>query len=358
VSPSGNVERDTLTSLEGDASAHAPLAWQRLLAEAIRDPAELWRVLALPAAALPAAQAAAKRFPLLVPRGFAALMRPGDLADPLLRQVVPLDDELTPTPGYSADPLHESSFSPTPGLLHKYQGRALLVTTGACAVHCRYCFRRDYPYQDLPRGRAWWQEALRTLELDPSISELILSGGDPLTLPDAQLARLVADCGAIAHLQRLRIHTRLPVVLPERVDGPLLAWLGATRLQRVVVIHSNHPREITPAVIAACQRLRDAGAVLLNQSVLLRGVNDTAAVLAELSQRLIAGGVLPYYLHALDAVQGAAHFHVPDPEGRDLIGALAALLPGYLVPRLVREVPGASHKMSLSGPPGDAPGSA
>jgi EF-P beta-lysylation protein EpmB len=341
------VERDTLTSPMGDASAGDPPAWQRLLAGAIRDPAELWRVLELPPEGLPAARASAARFPLLVPRSFVALMRPGDLADPLLRQVLPLGDELASVPGYSADPLNEDAFTLAPGLLHKYQGRALLVATGACAVHCRYCFRREFPYENLPRGRQWWQPALEALRADATITELILSGGDPLTLPDAQLAELVGTASAIPHLRRLRIHTRLPVVLPERVDQGLLRWLGSSPLQRVVVIHSNHPRELSVAVEAACARLRQAGVVLLNQSVLLRGVNDSVEVLAQLSQELMRCGVIPYYLHALDAVQGSAHFAVADAQGGDLMSGLAAVLPGYLMPRLVREVPGGTHKQPL-----------
>jgi L-lysine 2,3-aminomutase len=291
---------------------------------------------------------AVQGFPLLVPRGFAALMRPGDPADPLLRQVLPLGDELAAVPGYTADPLHESECGAAPGLLSKYQGRSLLVTTGACAVHCRYCFRRHFPYDGLPRGAAWWEPALATLAADPDCHELILSGGDPLTLPDSQLAAIAAGAAAIPHLQRLRIHTRLPVVLPERVDAALCAWLAACRLRPVVVIHANHAAELSPAVAAACDRLRQAGCLLLNQSVLLAGVNDDLGVLTALSERLTAIGVAPYYLHQLDRVAGAAHFTVPDQRARELVSALQTTLPGYLVPRLVREEPGAPGKTPLS----------
>jgi EF-P beta-lysylation protein EpmB len=342
-------ERDTVAG-PGDGASAAPGAepgWRRLLAEAIRDPDELWRALELPPAALPAARASAKLFPLLVPRGFAALMRRGDLADPLLRQVVPLADEAEAPPGFVADPLGESSCSPTPGLLRKYRGRALLVATGACAVHCRYCFRRHFPYDELPRGRRWWEPALAELAADPESRELILSGGDPLTLPDAQLAELAAAAARIPQLTRLRVHTRLPVVLPERVDAALCRWLVSTRLSPVVVIHANHARELSPAVVEACRRLREAGVQLLNQSVLLRGVNDDEGTLAELSERLFAAGVLPYYLHALDRVVGAAHFLVDDRRAAELARALAARLPGYLVPRMVREEPGADNKTPL-----------
>jgi EF-P beta-lysylation protein EpmB len=328
----------------GDASTPR---WQRLLADSIRDPDELWRVLSLPPALLPAARRAVEGFPLLVPRGFATLMTPGDPTDPLLRQVLPLGDELTSPPGFTADPLHESGCGPAPGLLTKYRGRALLVTTGACAVHCRYCFRRHFPYSGLPRGARWWTPALAALAADPACHELILSGGDPLTLPDAQLAALVADAAAVPGLTRLRVHTRLPVVLPERIDAGLVAALTGTRLTCTVVIHANHANELSAGVGEACALLRRAGCVLLNQSVLLAGVNDEVAALAALSERLAAIGVIPYYLHQLDRVAGAAHFAVDDARAIALHRELHAALPGWLVPRLVRELPGEPGKMAL-----------
>lgn len=329
------------------AGASVEPAWRTLLAGAVREPDELWRLLGLPADQLPAARRAAAAFPLLVPRGFLALIAPGRLDDPLLRQVLPLGAEEHDPPGFSGDPLQEDGFEAVPGLIRKYASRALLVTTGACAVHCRYCFRREFPYHDLPRGRRWWAPALAWLEAHPEVDEVLLSGGDPLTLPDSQLAALAADLAAIPHLRRLRLHTRLPVVLPERVDDGLVAWLGATRLRPVVVIHANHPRELSPAVVAACGRLRAAGATMLNQSVLLAGVNDDAAVLAGLSLALFDAGVLPYYLHVLDRVRGAGHFLVEDGTARALAGELAARLPGYLVPRLVREEPGRANKVPV-----------
>lgn len=319
--------------------------WQRELAEAIRDPAELRALLDLPPVPVPVA---AKTFPLLVPRGFAALMRRGDPADPLLRQVLPHGDEDLPQPpGFADDPLAEDGCAPAPGLLRKYRSRALLVTTGACAVHCRYCFRRHFAYDGLPRGPRWWTAAIANLSADTSVSELILSGGDPLTLPDAQLAEVVAAAAGIPHLTRLRVHTRLPVVLPSRVDESLLSWLTGTRLTPVLVIHANHPTELSPAVGAACAHLRAAGVTVLNQAVLLAGINDNVEVLAALSERLFAIGVLPYYLHVLDRVAGAAHFQVDDDRARELHRALSARLSGYLVPRLVREVPGATGKSAL-----------
>ncbi len=337
-------EAGTVAAPVGDASAPR---WQRLLADAIRDVDELWRVLALPADLLPAARLATRDFPLLVPRGFAALMKPGDPADPLLRQVLPLGDELSSPPGYSSDPLHESGCGPTPGLLTKYRGRALLVATGACAVHCRYCFRRHYPYGDLPRGARWWAPAMAALASDPGCHELILSGGDPLTLPDGILAALIRDAAAVPGLTRLRLHTRLPVVLPERVEASLLAALTGTRLNCCVVVHANHARELSAEVAEACARLREAGCLLLNQSVLLAGVNDDPATLAALSERLAALGVIPYYLHQLDPVAGAAHFAISDARAIAVHRELHSNLPGWLVPRLVRELPGEPGKMAV-----------
>lgn len=344
-------EARTVSTPAADASEPsppAPATWQAELAQAFRTVDALWQHLALPGSGLPAARQAAQGFPLLVPRGFAALMRPGDPFDPLLRQVLPLGDELASPPGFTADPLHESGCGPAPGLLTKYRGRALLVATGACAVHCRYCFRRHFPYADLPRGAAWWAPALAALAADPECHELILSGGDPLTLPDAHLAALIADAARVPHLVRLRVHTRLPVVLPSRTTPGLLAALTGTRLTCTVVIHANHARELSPEVATACAALRSAGILLLNQSVLLAGVNDAVGILADLSERLAAIGVLPYYLHQLDRVAGAAHFAVEDARAIALHRDLAAQLSGWLVPRLVREVPGDPGKTTLS----------
>jgi EF-P beta-lysylation protein EpmB len=307
-------------------------------------PRALLEALGLDPALLPSAEAAARGFPLLVPRGYAALMRPGDPHDPLLRQVLPLGLELEETPGYSADPVQDARARGAPGLLRKYAGRALLVVTGACAVHCRYCFRRHFPYADGALNHDRDRAALRAIAGDPSISETILSGGDPLTLDDGPLAGLVRALEAIPHLRRLRLHTRLPVVLPSRVTLALCRLLAESRLGIVVVVHANHARELGAETRAALADLRAAGTTLLNQSVLLRGVNDDAEVLAELSEALFVGGVVPYYLHLLDRVTGAAHFEVSAAQGARLMEALRARLPGYLVPRLVREVPGAAFK--------------
>ncbi len=318
--------------------------WQNELADIIRSPEELFALLELDPTQLPAALAASRDFALRVPRAFAERMRKGDPEDPLLRQVLPLGDELQGAPGYSQDPLGEAAANPHPGLIHKYHGRVLLIVSGGCAINCRYCFRRHFPYADNNPGRARWQAALDYIAADDSITEVIYSGGDPLNAPDRQLAWLTERVAAIDHVQRLRIHTRLPVVLPNRIDEDCLRWLTDHRLKTALVIHSNHPRELDDSVGAALNRLRQAGITLLNQAVLLRGINDRVETLAELSERLFEWGVLPYYLHLLDPVAGAHHFDVPDTEARGLIDALRARLPGYLVPRLVREIAGEPNK--------------
>jgi EF-P beta-lysylation protein EpmB len=321
--------------------------WRRELAAAVRDPDELLELLELPASLREGARRAARLFSLVVPRGFVRRMRRGDPDDPLLRQVLPLDLEEVETPGYGDDPLAEARAAAAPGLLRKYRGRALLIAVGACAVHCRYCFRRHYPYGELPRGPEAWAPALGALRAEPSVSEVILSGGDPLVLGDGALEELVAELAAVPHLRRLRVHSRLPIVLPERVTAGLVAVLRASRLAPVVVVHANHPAEIDAACAAALERLVDAGIPALNQAVLLRGVNDDEDALAELCERLADLRVQPYYLHQLDPVRGAAHFHVSEERGRELLAALRRRLPGYAVPRYVREEPGAESKLPL-----------
>jgi EF-P beta-lysylation protein EpmB len=274
-------------------------------------------------------------------------MTPGDPTDPLLRQVLPLTAEQLPVEGFGPDPVGDQAATRAPGLVQKYAGRALLLVQGACAIHCRYCFRRHYPYADLGASGPRFQGALETITADGTLTEVILSGGDPLLLDDAPLEALLRHLDTIPHLRRLRIHSRLPVVLPERVTEALCHLLGTVRLSVVVVIHANHPRELGEATAGALARLRLAGSTLLNQSVLLRGVNDDVDNLAGLSERLFAQGVVPYYLHQVDPVQGAAHFQVPDSEALALVEQLRARLPGYLVPRLVREVAGEPCKRHL-----------
>jgi EF-P beta-lysylation protein EpmB len=324
-----------------------PRTWQQELAEAITSPEALAEALGLSAQDVQGTREAGQRFPLRVPRSFVARMRRGDPRDPLLLQVLPTAAELGDSEDYVADPVGERSALRAPALLQKYRGRALLITTPTCAVHCRYCFRREFPYAQQRSEAPRWSEALAEIAADGSLEEVILSGGDPLSLSNARLQSLTRALTAIPHVRRIRVHTRQPVVLPSRVDAGLLQWLRASTLPIVLVLHINHPNEIDAPLAAACAKLRDTGVTLLNQSVLLAGVNDEVEVLAELSRLLFGAGVLPYYLHALDRVRGAAQFAVPDERAQALAGQLAARLPGYLVPRLVREVAGAPAKVTL-----------
>jgi EF-P beta-lysylation protein EpmB len=321
--------------------------WQKLWREAIIDPRELLSLLGLDELAGQISEAASKQFPLRVPRGFAARMRHGDANDPLLRQVLPVTDEDLVVPGFDFDAVGDAAAKGATGVIQKYDGRALLVATGSCAVHCRYCFRRHFPYGEETAAANQWREALDFLRANTSISEVLLSGGDPLSLSTAKLAEFTDGLRRLPHIRRLRLHTRLPVVLPERVDAPLLAWLRDLPWPTVIVIHANHANELDASVADAMATLRGAGATLLNQSVLLHGVNDGVDTLAALSERLCEIGVLPYYLHQLDRVAGSAHFEVADDRARELLAELHGQLPGYLVPRLVREVAGAPGKTAL-----------
>lgn len=323
--------------------AHAPNKdWMRQLADAITSSAVLLDRLQLDHTGIDHDPS----FPLRVPQAFVARMRPGDPHDPLLRQVLPLLAERTVVAGYSDDPLAEASATRAPGLIHKYAHRALLIAAPACAVHCRYCFRRHFPYDDHALGTTF--PGLAALDNDSTITEVILSGGDPLMLKDATFTRLIERLDGITHLRRLRIHTRLPVVIPDRVTPALCAALAGTRLPTSVVLHINHGNEIGGDLPRALADLHATGAVLLNQSVLLAGVNDALDALADLSEALFEHRVLPYYLHMPDHVQGTAHFDVPEARALRLVEGLARRLPGYLVPRLAREVPGAPYKTLLS----------
>lgn len=328
------------------AASPPPAAWQRELASAFTDAEALLAFLGIDPERLPAAAARIAGFPLLVPRGFAARMRRGDPTDPLLRQVLPTGAELQPVPGFVADPLHEQQAHTPAGLLRKYRGRALLLASAGCAVHCRYCFRRHDPYHAAPPRNAW-EAPLAELRAATDLSELILSGGDPLLLSDDALAHLLGRLAPIAHLRRVRIHTRLPVVLPSRVTEALCAMLADQPQRCVVVLHVNHAAELGPEQQSACAALTRTGATLLNQSVLLRGVNDAVQTLQALSERLFECGVLPYYLHQLDQVAGAGHFAVEDSRAKALSARLRAVLPGYLMPLLVRETAAAPHKQPL-----------
>lgn len=328
-------------------------SWQDVWRDSLRDPLELLQMLGLQAYSAQVSASAQAAFGFRVPRAFAAKMRHGDPGDPLLRQVLPIGEETLTVPGFGLDAVGDLAARNAPGVLHKYHGRALLVATGACAVNCRYCFRRHFPYADETASAGQWRAAVDYLRDDSSIAELILSGGDPLSLSTAKLVSLSEALRPIAHLKRFRLHTRLPVVLPERIDDELLAWLQSLPWPCTLVIHANHPNELCADVGAALSRLKAAGALLLNQSVLLAGVNDDAGVLAGLSERLFELGVMPYYLHQLDPVQGTAHFAVSDARAMALHGALLSALPGYLVPRLVREIPGEASKTPVNGPYSD-----
>ncbi len=324
-----------------------PAAWQALWRDGFRTPQELLDHLGLPQLGAELPSVDQTPFPFRVPRGFVARMRRGDASDPLLRQVLPQRAELLQISGFAADAVGDAASRRAPGVLHKYQGRALLLATGSCAIHCRYCFRQKFPYHDDIAAADHWHEALAYLRADPSITELLLSGGDPLSLATPKLAELTTSLRELPHIRRLRVHTRLPIVLPERIDSELLSWLGTLHLPCVFVLHVNHANEIDRSVADACTRLRAAGVLLLNQSVLLRGVNDTADALATLSEALLDCGVLPYYLHQLDRVEGTAHFEVDDERALRIVDELRMRLAGYLVPRLVREVAGAAYKLPL-----------
>lgn len=336
----------SIPTTTADKSAHQPKSWQKQQAEALRDPATLFAQLALPRELLAPARAASQPFSLRAPDAWLKRIEAGNPADPLLRQILPAAEELQHSAHFSTDPVGDHEAQIMPGLLHKYQGRVLLMTTGACAIHCRYCFRRHYPYDD---GNFLTQlpAILDYLRADTSIHEVILSGGDPLSLSNQRLSQLIQQIQAIAHVKRLRIHSRTPIALPDRVDDGLLELLKTIKLQTVIVVHCNHPKEINSSVRLALSALRQCGTTLLNQSVLLRGINDEVDILQQLSEQLFSAGVLAYYLHQLDRVEGAEHFEVPEAEAIALHTALRQRLPGYLLPELVKEQRGAGAKTPL-----------
>lgn len=330
-----------------------PRDWKQCLRDAVTDPLVLLDELGLSPGDVDLSEPACRTFSVRVPRPFLKRMRAGDSEDPLLRQVIPLSDEMLPDPpGYVYDAVGDLASAASEGVLHKYRGRALLITTGACAIHCRYCFRRHFPYSKLNAGRGGWEPALERVRRDPTLNEIILSGGDPLTLTDRRLSALVQSLDDIPHLDTLRIHTRLPVVIPERVNGEMLEWLGGTRLKTVVVIHANHARELDEEVSHAMVGIRQTGATVLNQAVLLRRINDTVEAQDALSRRLFQSGVLPYYLHLPDPVSGTAHFQVDTQSALRLMADLGVQLPGYLMPRLAREEAGRPGKTQLGWTPG------
>lgn len=321
--------------------------WQSELRNAITDPAQLLSELELPTDLLSGALQADRQFALKVPHPYLRRIRKGDPDDPLLRQILPLQQELLEVPGFGTDPLAEAAANKSQGVIHKYTDRVLLILSGACAINCRYCFRRHFPYGDNQLGGEQWQAALDYIRTHDQVSEVIFSGGDPLATSDRRLARMIADLDSIPHLQRLRIHSRLPLVIPQRVTPELIRILASSRLTSTLVLHINHPQEVDDQVRAGLQPLRRAGVTLLNQAVLLKGVNDSVDVQKRLNESLFSDGILPYYLFVLDAVAGAAHFDISDDEARRLVGKLQTVLPGYLVPRLAREIPGRPSKTLL-----------
>jgi len=318
--------------------------WQNALSAAIREPDRLVDRLHLPESYRSAAQTASQIFPLLVTESYLQKMEPGNPQDPLLLQVLPLGMEQETNPDFQVDAVGDTDARRAAGLLHKYRGRALLITTGLCAIHCRYCFRKHYPYRDEPSKLSDWEPAFRVLHSDRTIQELILSGGDPLMLTDSRLCELIESISQIPHIKRLRIHSRLPVVLPERITNDLLYMLQKTRLNTIFVIHANHAHELVDDVATAILNMKQSGLVLLNQAVLLRRINDSAQTLIALSERLLELGVLPYYLHQLDRVTGTAHFEVPITRGKAIISQMKGQLPGYAVPRYVQELAGEPGK--------------
>ncbi|RUM94898.1 MAG: EF-P beta-lysylation protein EpmB [Thiothrix sp.] len=320
--------------------------WQQTLADAITDPVELLSELNLAPALADRIFAANEQFKLKVTRSYLSRMRKADPHDPLLLQILPLQTETLPQPAdYSNDPVGDGLASPAPGLIHKYHGRVLLIATGACAIHCRFCFRRHFPYSDT---RPLHSAALDYISSDTSIDEVILSGGDPLMLSDQKLAGICQQLANISHVKRLRIHTRLPVVLPERITNTMLDWMTQTRLQIILVVHSNHPQELDQNVANRLKYMADAGIKLFNQSVLLKGINDQVSVLEALCRELFTVGVQPYYLHLLDKVSGAAHFEVEHSIAVKIHAELGTRLPGYMLPRLVREEAGRAAKTIIS----------
>jgi EF-P beta-lysylation protein EpmB len=318
--------------------------WQSDLSQCFTAVDDLLTELELDRSQLSVCQRAATQFDFKVPRPFAQRMKKGDPNDPLLAQILPVKAEMRRDPAYIADPLDETNHNPIAGIVHKYRHRLLLIVSPACAINCRYCFRRHFPYQENRQSKAQWQQALTYIRGNTDINEVIFSGGDPLAANDHFLSWLTEQIAAISHIKRLRIHSRLPVVIPSRIDDSFLRWASATRLKPIMVLHINHSNEIDNQVTSAIERLTNTGIRVLNQTVLLKGVNDHAATLAALSERLFDCAVTPYYLHLLDPVQGASHFDITSDQASQIYHELQNMLPGFLLPKLVREIPGKLSK--------------
>jgi EF-P beta-lysylation protein EpmB len=321
-------------------------SWQKELANVVTDPKQLLEMLELDADLYKQHFSVRKLFPVRVPRPFIARMTKGDINDPLLKQVMPNQAENKIVPGYVTDPLEEHD-TVAEGLLHKYNNRVLMIVKAGCAVNCRYCFRRHFPYADNSPNKQRWQPALNYINEHPEINEVIFSGGDPLMASDQHLAWLVSELEKIPHLSRIRIHSRLPVVIPERISEELIELFKSSRLAIILVLHINHANEIDEQLKKQCLRLHEQGIRLYNQSVLLRGINDSGSQLAHLSEKLFECYIQPYYLHLFDPVQGAAHFDVSEQQAQIIYQQLLTLLPGFLVPKLVRETAGEPSKTPI-----------
>lgn len=322
-------------------------SWQKELSNVVTDPKKLLQMLEIDSTEYLQHFSARKLFPVRVPRPFIARMQKGNFNDPLLKQVMPLSDEFVISKGYSTDPLAEHD-TVTEGLLHKYQHRVLMIVKSGCAVNCRYCFRRHFPYGENSPNKSRWQSALTYIAEHKEINEVIFSGGDPLMANDEHLQWLIEQLEPIKHVTRLRIHTRLPIVIPQRITTHLVEMLSQTRLKATMVLHINHPNELDDTVKIALEKLRIARIPLFNQSVLLKGINDDADVLCQLSEELFDNGIQPYYLHMFDPVQAVAHFDVCEKQAKKIVHKMMATLPGFLMPKLVREIAGEANKTPIN----------
>ena len=336
-----------ITQIDDDLHLCDEKSWQKDLREVITEPKQLLALLNIAPDDYLQHFKARTLFPVRVPISFIKRMKKGDINDPLLRQVMPLTKEFTITNGYLEDPLEEHD-TVAEGLLHKYKNRVLMIVKSACAINCRYCFRRHFPYEDNSPNKKRWQSALEYISQHTEISEVIFSGGDPLMANDEHLSWLVAQIEKISHVTRLRIHSRLPVVIPNRITKKFVKLLSDSRLKPTIVLHINHPNEINQELIEAIEPLRLARIPLFNQSVLLKGINDNAQTLVNLSETLFDAGIQPYYLHMFDAVQGAAHFDVSEEESVEIAKTMLASLPGFLMPKLVREIAGQANKTPIN----------
>jgi EF-P beta-lysylation protein EpmB len=321
--------------------------WKTEFSRCINSTDELLNYLQLDPQQLSVSQQAALSFPMQVPWPFVRRMEVGNPDDPLLSQVLPIDAEMQTMPGFSPDPLKEADHNPVPGIVHKYRNRLLLIVSPHCAINCRYCFRRHFPYEENRQSKEQWQQALAYISSMPEINEVIFSGGDPLAANDKFLGWLTEQIANIPHIKRLRIHSRLPVVIPSRINQQFFGWATTTRLKPVMVLHINHGNEINDELAASIAQCSANGILMLNQTVLLKGINDDAEILSALSEKLFDCGVTPYYLHLLDQVQGASHFDVGRDKAKQIYAQLQARLPGFLVPKLVTEIAGKRSKTQI-----------